>query len=607
MNVISISVSEPGRALAKSLPYRHVFGSPKETLEEHWDHVEGFVVVLALGAVVRLVAPLLNSKATDPAVVCVDDAGNYAIAVCGGHAAHGNDLARDVASFLGAEPIITTATDTFELAGLDQLPGLEPVGDIAKVTSRLLAGGRLKIDNELGWHLPDSITRLGVTDRSEPAARIVVTDRRDALDVGASDSVMTDSVTTDSAEPPGDDLPRDDLPRADLPGDDLPTVLLHPRSLIVGVGTSSDASEQDVIDAVEAVMRDHAFAPQSLDSIATIDKRAEHPALLELATHLDRPIASFSPDSLSSVSVANPSDVVNSAVNTPSVAEAAALSVAPNATLIVEKTRFEKVTVAIARKNRNRGLVQLVGLGPGTALQRTPEVQRAIRHAQVVIGYVGYVDQCKDLLSSAQEVERYELGEELDRVRSAIEHARQGRRVVVVCSGDPGVYAMASPLLEMLASDEVPNAQGSPRGFDVEVLPGITASLAAASLLGAPLGHDHAIISLSDLLTPWEEIETRVRCAAEADFVIVFYNPRSKRRTSQIEKVKDILLGYRDSTTPVGVVSDAKRSSQSVVVTSLGDLECDGVTMTTLVVVGSSNTYVHDGYMVTPRGYRSSP
>jgi cobalt-precorrin 5A hydrolase / precorrin-3B C17-methyltransferase len=186
------------------------------------------------------------------------------------------------------------------------------------------------------------------------------------------------------------------------------------------------------------------------------------------------------------------------------------------------------------------------------------------------------------------------LGNEVERAELALNEARAGGSVALVSSGDVGVYAMASPALE-LADEDV----------DVMVVPGVTAAQAAASLLGSPLGHDHCAVSLSDLLTPWSVIQDRVRAAAEGDFVVSLYNPRSKGRDWQLGKVKEILLENRPPDTPVGIVKDAYRPTQQIILTDLASLRPEDVDMLTIVLVGSSQTRVVAGRMVTPRGYLS--
>jgi cobalt-precorrin 5A hydrolase/precorrin-3B C17-methyltransferase len=288
--------------------------------------------------------------------------------------------------------------------------------------------------------------------------------------------------------------------------------------------------------------------------------------------------------------------VVAAAVGTPSVAEAAALLAAgPAADLIVAKTTSAHATVAVARRRRPRGRLSVVGLGPGHSRHRTPAADAAVRHAEVVIGYGPYLDQCADALDPTQEVIRSPIGDEVVRAKQAVAEAGAGRNVALVSSGDPGVYAMATIALEVAAE--------SGDDVEVEVVPGVPAAQAAAALLGAPLAHDHAVISLSDLLTPWAAVEGRLRAAAEADLVVALYNPRSAGRSWQLDAARRILLERRSPDTPVGVVTDAARPGQRVELSTLARLDSATVGMTTCVVVGSSATRIVAGRMVTPRGY----
>ncbi|HEX3621567.1 MAG TPA: precorrin-3B C(17)-methyltransferase [Acidimicrobiales bacterium] len=549
--ILSVSVTAAGRALADRLPYEHVAdGRAADVVPGRWRDVDGFVLVLATGAAVRIVAPLLGDKATDPAVVCVDEAGRFAVALCGGHAGGANALARSVAAALGATPVVTTATDAAGLPALDQLPGLAATGDVAGVTRALLDGRRPLVDNQLGWPLPPVLV-----DSGEGPERLVVTDRA-GLSLAAAG-----------------------------------VAVLHPPSLVAGIGASTGAPVDEVADLLRTTLADAGLARASVAEVATIDRRATDRAVVGLGL----PVRAFSADALAAVDVPTPSDVVRHAVGTASVAEAAALLAAgPGAELAVTKRVTPHATVAIARRRGPRGHLAVVGLGPGDAACRTPAAETAVRRAEVVIGYGPYVDACADLLTPSQEVVRSPIGDETVRAKQAVAEAAAGRRVALVCSGDAGVYGMASLTLEV-AGDA---------GVEVEVVPGVTAALAAAALLGAPLGHDHVMVSLSDLLTPWSAIEARLRAAAAADLVVALYNPRSRGRTWQLDAARDLLLAHRAPETPVGVVTDAARPGQAVRVTTLGDLDAGDVGMTTCIVVGSSTTRVLGGRMVTPRGYQ---
>ena len=550
MKVLSVSVTEAGRRAAGRLPFEHAHGHAGATVRSRWHEVDGLVLFLATGAAVRIVAPLLSDKRADPAVVCVDEAARFAVVLCGGHAG-GNDLARRVAALLGCEAVVTTATDAAGAPALDALPGLAAAGDVAGVTAALLDGRAPVVANPIGWPLPD-----GLAAGAGPE-RVVVTDRAIAPEPGV--------------------------------------VALHPPSLVLGVGASTGAPAAEVRRLVDEALAGAGLAPEAVGEVATLDRKAAEPAIAGLGW----PLRTFPADRLASVAVPSPSAVVEAAVATPSVAEAAALLAAgEGGVLVVPKTANRYATVAVARRRRPRGHLSVVGLGPGHARHRTPAAEEAVRRADVVIGYGPYVDQCADLLSPHQTVLRSPLGDEVVRAKEAAARAAGGRRVALVCSGDAGVYAMASPALEA-------HAESGGADLDVEVVPGVTAAGASAAALGAPLGHDHVAISLSDLLTPWEVIEARVRAAAEADLVVAFYNPRSRGRDWQLERARRVLLERRDPATPVGVVTDAARPGETVQVTTLGALDTAGVGMTTCVVVGSSATAVVGGRMVTPRGYRS--
>lgn len=546
--VLSVSVTEAGRARARRLPFEHVHGSAAATVRERWGSVDGFVLFLATGAAVRIVAPLLTDKSRDPAIVCVDEVGRHAVALVGGHAGGANALARQVGGLLDAEPVLTTATDSAGCIALDALPGFVAVGDVAAVTAAMLDGRSPRVSNELGWPLP---TGLVAGDAPE---RIVVTDRREPQAAGM--------------------------------------VTLHPPSLVAGVGASTGAPARDVSDLLDAAVEGAGLALPSIAEVATLDRKTTEPGLQALGL----PLRGFGAEVLRAVPVPTPSAVVAAAVGTPSVAEAAALLAAgPGAELVVPKQANAVATVAIARRARPAGRLRIVGLGPGTPALRTPAAETAVRHAQVVIGYAPYVDACADLLQPHHEIVRSPIGEEVVRAKQALAEAAGGREVALVCSGDPGVYAMASIALELAA--DAP-------GVEIEAVPGVTAALASSAAVGAPLGHDFATISLSDLLTPWDAIEARLRAAAAADFALALYNPRSERRTWQLDAARQILLEHRAPSTPVAVVTDATRSDQHVQVTTLADLDPTAAGMTTCVLVGASTTRVVDGRVVTPRGYR---
>ncbi len=245
-----------------------------------------------------------------------------------------------------------------------------------------------------------------------------------------------------------------------------------------------------------------------------------------------------------------------------------------------------------------KGRLFLIGFGPGAHDQLTLRARQAIAESEVVIGYTTYIKLIAEMLAG-KEVIRKGMTEELDRATEAIELARAGRTVALVSSGDIGVYGMAGPTFELLREQGWKPGE-SPQ---VEVIAGVTALSSCAARLGAPLTHDFAAISLSDLLTPWPVIERRLEAAGQGDFVIALYNPQSKRRTWQLKRTQEILLRYRAPATPVGIVKSAYRKLESVVLTDLEHMTEYEVGMLTTILVGNSNTVAFEGMMLTPRGY----
>ena len=237
----------------------------------------------------------------------------------------------------------------------------------------------------------------------------------------------------------------------------------------------------------------------------------------------------------------------------------------------------------------------MVGIGPGNLENMSIRAVEVIKSSDCIIGYKTYINLIKDLIEG-KEVINSGMRAEVDRASLAIQKAEAGKVVSIISSGDPGVFGMAGLVLEV--------AKNAGQKIPIEIVPGIPSENAAAALLGAPLMHDHVTISLSDLLTPWEVIEKRVTLAAEGDFVVVLYNPKSSERKWQIEKTVEIRLSKKSADTPVGIVKSAMRKKQNVTITNLGEVLEHPIDMTTILIIGNSTTFVYDNYMVTKRGYK---
>ncbi len=573
-----------------NIPRTQVYpDSLRQLLPQLWSSHRAIVFCLALGAVVRLIAPLLQHKSTDPAIIVVDETGQFVISVCSGHIGGGDQLAQLVARILGATPILTGSANALNLPGIDVLGTpfgwKRGTGDWTGVSAAIAQQKTVQVQQEAGstlWqhHLPATHS-FEFTSTQTPQAQIWISPKQRQLSTK-----------------------------------DLPQVQWHPRVLWVGVGCERNTPKAVIETAILDVLRAHHLAEEAVAGIATIDLKADETGLVELCQERHWPLQTFSAEILRQVTVPTPSEIVQSEVGTPSVAEAAALQAAQVQPLLVSKQIYrshrpqpseaerigQAVTVAIAIAQQEYtgrdGQLLLVGIGPGQLNQMTPAAQTAVTQADVVIGYSLYLDLITPLLRSGQIVESYPITQERQRAERAIGLAQWGLTVAVVSSGDCGIYGMAGLVFEQL------RAQGwqgeTPR---VQVFPGISALQAAASRVGAPLMHDFCAISLSDLLTPWEMIEKRLKAAAMADFVCALYNPRSRSRTEQLSQAQAIFLQFRSPQTPVALVRSAYRDDEHITLTTLEKLGEVSVDMLTTVLIGNQSTTFHHNWMITPRGY----
>jgi cobalt-precorrin 5A hydrolase/precorrin-3B C17-methyltransferase len=532
------------------------------------------VGICAAGILIRILAPLLSKKQDEPPVLAVSEDGAEIVPLLGGHRG-ANEVARSLAEALGGHAAITTAGDRRFGIALDAPPPgwtLANPADAKPVMAALLAGASAQIKGECAW-----LAASGIPFANEGAVRLLSTTRN-------------------------------------LPGD-ARTLVYHSRRLVIGIGCERGADPTEAIALARAALDEASLAPASVACVASIDLKADEPAVLEAARELGVLPRFFAAAELEAETprLRNPSATVFREVGCHGVAEAAALAAAgPAGTLVVEKKKGARVTCAIAEApaiidpktvGRARGRLAVVGIGPGAPEWLTPEARRLLEESGAVVGYSLYLDLIAPLIAHAARFDSA-LGSEEERVQQALELAAQGRSVALVSSGDAGIYAMAALVFECLDAGALPD--GAYRA-EIVVSPGISAMQAAAARAGAPLGHDFCAISLSDLLTPWETIEGRIRAAAEADFVIAFYNPASQRRRSQLAAAKAILLKHRPPETPVVLARNLGRGGESVVTVPLADLDAAKIDMLTLVIVGSSKTRrVAAGgntWTYTPRGY----
>ncbi len=595
-------------------------GSLKQHIATLWHSHRSFIFCLATGATIRLIAPLLQDKATDPAVVVVDEAGKFVISLCGGHQGGADALTRLVALHLDATPVLTGAANRADLPGIDVL-GLP-----------------------FGWH-------KGKGDWTEVSAAIARREPIQVIQHGGSTLwqqrlpaehpfFWEEPEDTNTQACQSDNLSENRLSKTQVwitpsliphPPSPISQAAWHPRVLWVGIGCERGTSKKLIEYAIQHVFQANSLAEAAIAGVATINLKADEVGLVEFCRDRRFPLCCFSAEELQSVTVPNPSSVVEAEVGTPSVAEAAAILAArgvrrhrgaeeevknslsaiphPLSTdlrvskqILRQEGESGAVTIAIAQAEQEYtgrvGKLWLVGTGPGQLDQITPAAKAAIVGADVVIGYSLYLELIKPLLPPGQIVEASPITQERQRAERAISLAQWGLTVAIVSSGDCGIYGMAGLALEQL------QAQGwDGKTPEVQVFPGITALQAAASRVGAPLMHDFCAISLSDLLTPWEVIEKRLHAAAQADFVVALDNPKSQTRTQQIVIAQQIFLKYRDSNTPVALVRSAYRPDEQITITTLAECLHAPIDMLTTVLIGNQSSRIHANWFITPRGY----
>ena len=557
-----------------------------ECLVEQWSTASGFVIVGACGLVTRLIAPLLVNKERDPAVVVVDPQGRFAIPLLGGHAAGAERLSHQIAACLGGQAVLTGATAAAGLLSLDSF-GKDWGWQRGQGDWSALMRKAAHVDQPLRLKAHHGSHRW-----LELEAATCLLER-----AGGNGSVSGSG----SGENPEADLVVDIHTGAGC--------RWHPPSLWLGMGCERNTSLSLLERLLEQTLGDQQLAPESVAGLASIDRKADEPALLALAAKRGWPVRWFGAESLAAVPVPTPSAAVAQEMGTASVAEAAALLAAGPAAQLLQTKRIEHATpgelgaatlaVALADSQwaPERGQLHLVGSGPGSLELLTADARRALAEATVWVGYGLYLDLLEPLRRPDQLRWNGQLTEERARCALALELASQGLNVALVSSGDSGIYAMAGLALELwLASP----ADGRP-SFSVH--PGISALQLAAARAGAPLMHDFCTISLSDRLTPWEVIEKRLQAAAAGDFVVALYNPRSLGRDWQLARARELLLEGRPASTPVALARQLGRADEAVSLHSLGELPVEQVDMLTLVLIGNSTSYAKDGRMVTPRGY----
>lgn len=516
-----------------------------DTMRALYEEGRPVIALCAAGIVIRALADLLQNKRIEPPVLAVAEDGSAVVPLLGGLSGV-NDMARTIAATLETAPAITTS------------------GELRFGINLLHPPAELTLANPDDAKTFTSNLLSGETVRLSGAARWLKASRLPF----AEDGRLTISVTPENRRPLPDEL------------------VYHPRSVAVAIDEPCEDLAARIGRALDAAGLAHA----SLALLLAHERDCAAPQIHAAAKALGVPLRFVSETSdaqaLARLSVENPLRLTQE--------EGLALAVAP-------------APADVLFIGRKRGRLSVVGLGPGARELMTPAVQRELEQAEDILGYETYVRMAGPFRPD-QSIHMTDNREEMQRARHAFALAASGRSVVMVSSGDPGVFAMAAAVVEALHLSDDP----AWHGVEFAVQPGISAAMAAASRIGAPLGHDFCILSLSDNLKPWEIIEKRLDLAAQADLAMAFYNPISKARPHQLGRALEILRRHRAPATPVVLGRDIGRPGETTRVTTLGALMPDDVDMRTVVIIGSSHTQCFpraDGgeWVYTPRWYGERP
>ncbi|MGL5875243.1 MAG: precorrin-3B C(17)-methyltransferase [Xenococcaceae cyanobacterium] len=523
-----------------------------DTLRELFAKKTPLIGICAAGILIRTLAPLLNDKWHEPPVLAVAEDGSAVVPLLGG--LHGvNDLARNIAEILKVSPAITTTGDIrFRTTLLSPPSGyyLANSENAKTFIADLLSGATVKLEGVAPWL------------------------RESNLPISA-DGQLTIIITEKAIAPTKNCL------------------IYHPKTIAIALDGKISKEPLGAIELVRQKLIQNELSNGAIAAVFALDTDAGHPGIDSIAKAFQVPVRCFN---------------VNELKKDRNIAEALALqAVGENGRSIVLDNA---IAIAIAplpidvnQIGKARGKLAIVGTGPGGFDWMSPEVKQVLQISTDWVGYKTYLDLVEPLRKNQQ---RHESDNrvEIERAKAALNLAATGRSVAVISSGDPGIFAMAAAVFEVLERENQPEWHS----IEIQVCPGISAMQAAAASVGAPLGHDFCAISLSDLLKPWSIIEARIDAAASADFAIAFYNPVSKQRTWQLEKAKEIILRWRSPQTPVILARNLGRTGQSTQIKTLDSIKCEDADMRTIILIGSSKTRVisgnHDNVWVyTPRRF----
>ncbi len=591
---------------------------------------KALIFIGACGIAVRSIAPFLKSKTEDPAVLVLDEKGQYVISLLSGHIGGANALACRVAEIVGASPVITTASDVRGKLAVDvfaknnalALDSMKGAKEIAAAILReeqvyVCCTGRIegRVPPELTLISEEMLKSLCSEPVTCPRYLIWISERR------FSECEFSEHRAL------GCRFSEDEVGQLSAPV----VLSLIPQVVAIGIGCRKGKDSGGIEQTVREILEEEQIPLQAVCGAASIDLKKDEAGILETCRRLGISFTTFSAETLGAVpGEFSASEFVRRTTGVDNVCERAALVLAGSGgRLIRRKYARDGVTVALAMRAwdvcfdekeraaetcaaavRNdkkterllgsaggkvlKNKLYVIGMGPGAADLMSQRADRTLADCDTIIGYTVYVNLLKETYPE-KEFLTTPMTQEAKRCEMAFEEAAKGKKVAMVCSGDAGVYGMSGLMLEIGAA--YPE-------IEVEVISGVTAALSGGAVLGAPLTHDFAVISLSDRLTPWDKIEKRLRCAAEADFSICLYNPASKGRPDYLKRACEILLEVLPKDRICGTVENIGREGESAALYTLEELKDAKVNMFTTVFIGNSMTKEIGGRMVTPRGYR---
>ncbi len=557
--------------------------SPIDFLKDHWQNNNKLIFLGSIGAVVRLISPFVRSKDNDPAILVMDSKAKNVITLLGGHKQGGDRFANELAAALEAEVICTSDSFTERRIPLDCFGegwGWKRGGE--NVDWRKLMISQSKEQKNIVFQANGS----KLWQKLKGCSNFFFLDKNDPIYFENIDLYIGQENRNKCS--------------------------WHPPTIIIGIGCERNTDEKVIQRAINESLNQNGLSLLSISGLATIDKKNDEIGLLNLSKKNEWPIYFFSALELSQVNVPSPSNIVLNEMGTASVAEAAAILLgARSGRLIQEKKiyysnedEYGAVTIALVEVSTpfapHKGELHLIGSGPGDLEMLTSDSRRALTRCSAWIGYTPYLNYLDSIRRPDQVRIDSELTFEKDRCKYALDLAKEGVRVALISSGDSGIYGMAGLALELWLNEKIDSRPL------FQVHPGISSFQMAAAKLGAPFMHDFCSISLSDLLTPWNQIERRIKSAAIGDFVIAIFNPKSKKRDWQLKKTVDLLIEFRKPCTPVAIARELGRPDESIEIHTLETLPFDQVDMLTILVIGNSQSVIKDKRFITPRGYFSN-